>query len=76
MEAEEDLLEDLLGNFEFMPRHKIKPQGFCVFGGRPGVSEEHVWPEWTHEFFLETPRQSADHHKRNANSLVISSCSG
>jgi hypothetical protein len=33
-----------------MSRLKIKSQGLCVFCGRSGVSKEHVWPEWTHEF--------------------------
>jgi hypothetical protein len=34
-----------------MTRLKIKkPQGHCVFCGRPGLSKEHVWPEWTHEY--------------------------
>jgi hypothetical protein len=33
-----------------MARLKIKPQGRCVFCGRPGVTKEHVWPTWTHSF--------------------------
>jgi hypothetical protein len=33
-----------------MSRLKIKSQGLCAFCGRPGVSKEHVWPEWTHAF--------------------------
>lgn len=46
-----------------MSRLKIKPQGFCIFCGRPGLSKEHVWPEWTHEF---VPREHAGKNVRAA----------
>jgi hypothetical protein len=39
-----------------MSRLKIKqPHGLCVFCGRPGLTKEHVWPQWTHEFLSKSP---------------------
>jgi hypothetical protein len=46
-----------------MSRPKIKPQQFCIFCGRPGLSKEHIWPAWTHKII---PRESKGKNVRVA----------
>lgn len=35
-----------------------KPQRFCVFCGRPGLSKEHIFSEWTHKLIPKRPGYS------------------
>jgi hypothetical protein len=51
-----------------MSRLRLKSQGLCVFCGRPGLSKEHVWPQWTHEF---VPRETAGRNVRAAGKVSM-----
>lgn len=36
------------------PAKKVRPQRFCIFCGKPGLSKEHIFAEWLHPYLPKT----------------------